>query len=331
MTLATLAEAIRASRGFVHKRDISAVLSSLANHLPGAMTDLASAVEMGDDCAAIADGHGAYLLFAIEGLVEDFIERMPWFAGYCSVMVNVSDIYAMGGEPIAVVDALWSRGMEPGFELLRGMAEASQRYGVPIVGGHSNNQSARGQLAVAILGRATRLLRSAGARPGDRLVVALDLRGSYREPYAYWDASTAAPAPRLKADLSVLSALANEGLCEAAKDVSMAGVIGTALMLCESSHVGALIDVDAIPRPLGIPLERWLLTFPSYGFVLSVPQKDCRAVQERFTARDIACAVVGTVDAASAVRLGSAGDEALLWDWNLAPFIGAHATLSRSA
>ena len=97
MNARALCEALRASRGFTHKRDISSVMRQLAPTLPA---DIA----VGDDCAAIPDGDG-YLLFAIEGLVEDFIVRMPWFAGYCGVMVNVSDIYAMGGRPTAVVDA----------------------------------------------------------------------------------------------------------------------------------------------------------------------------------------------------------------------------------
>jgi selenophosphate synthetase-related protein len=167
-----IAEALRATRGFAHKRDISDVVSALGRSLPGGHGALAQAVPIGDDCAAIPDGHGGYLLFAIEGLVEDFIVRMPWFAGYCGVMVNVSDIYAMGGRPTAVVDALWSTGMNPADDVLRGLAEAAVRYGVPIVGGHSNNRSERPQLAVAILGHARRLLTSFNAKPGDLLVMA---------------------------------------------------------------------------------------------------------------------------------------------------------------
>ncbi|CAE6813695.1 Thiamine-monophosphate kinase [Paraburkholderia domus] len=107
MSVAALVERLRASRGFCHKTDIAGVVESLANRLPRGTGDLAQAVAVGDDCAAIADGAG-YLLFAIEGLVSDFVDAMPWFAGYSSVMVNVSDIYAMGGRPLAVVDALWS-------------------------------------------------------------------------------------------------------------------------------------------------------------------------------------------------------------------------------
>lgn len=316
-----IAEALRATRGFAHKRDISDVVSALGRSLPGGHDALAQAVPVGDDCAAIPDGRGGYLLFAIEGLVEDFIVRMPWFAGYCGVMVNVSDVYAMGGRPTAVVDALWSTGMNPAHDMLRGMAEASARYGVPIVGGHSNNRSDRPQLAVAILGHARRLLTSFDAKPGDLLLMAADLRGAYEEPFPYWNASTRAPAARLRADLELLPSIAESGLCRAAKDISMAGAVGTAMMLLECSGVGARIDLDAIPRPDGVPLLRWLSSFPSYGFVLSVSPAQAAAVTARFAARDIACAVVGQVDATRQVRLRAGGEEALLWDFGSDAFI----------
>lgn len=249
MSAEQLCNFLRDSRGFAHKRDISDIVTALGAALPGGSAALAQAVPVGDDCAAIPDGQGGYLLLAIEGLVEDFITRMPWFAGYCSVMVNVSDIYAMGGRPTAVVNALWSQGMDPAGAMLQGMARASHTYGVPIVGGHSNNRSERPQLAVAILGQAKALLTSFNAYPGDKLVMAVDLRGAFEEPFPYWNASTTAPATRLRGDLELLPRLAEDRLCDAAKDISMAGAVGTAMMLLECSQVGAIIDVDAIPAP----------------------------------------------------------------------------------
>jgi uncharacterized protein len=316
-----LCEALLASRGFAHKRDLSSVMSRLAPVLP-------ATIAVGDDCAAIPDGDG-HLLFAIEGFVEEFVERMPWFAGYCGVMVNVSDIYAMGGRPIAVVDALWSAGADAGGPVLDGLAEASRRYAVPIVGGHSNHKSERAQLAVAIVGRARRLLTSFDARPGDALVMAIDLRGEWQHPYPYWNASTGAPGERLRADLELLPALAESGLCDAAKDISMAGAIGTTLMLLECSKAGACIDVDAIPRPAGVSPDdeatwlRWLVSFPSYGFVLSVRRRHVDVVLGRFRARGIGCAVVGEVHAQPQVTLRHKGDVATLWDLSAQPFITA--------
>lgn len=323
---------LRASRGFEHKRDISDVVRVLGDSLPGGTGDMAQAVAVGDDCAALPDGEG-YLLFAIEGLVEDFIERMPWFAGYSAVMVNISDIYAMGGRPLAVVDALWSPGLQPGAEVLAGMAAASQRYGVPIVGGHSNNRSLRPQVAVAILGRARRLLTSFNARPGDALVMAVDLRGAYQDPFPFWNASTSAPAMRLRGDLELLSVLAEEGLCDAAKDISMAGALGTALMLLECSRVGAVVDLEALPRPSTVSLQdfgdeallRWLTAFPSYGFVLSVRPEKVEAVVDCFQQRDLAAAVIGQVQTGSALDLQQGSVKSRLWDWAEQPFIAAPA------
>lgn len=324
LSLEALTAALLRGRGLAHKRDIAEVIGTLAQALPAQSRDVAAAIAIGDDCAAIPDGDG-FLLFAIEGFVEDFVARMPWFAGYCGVMVNVSDIFAMGGRPIAVVDALWSRGHASAQPLLEGLAAASARYGVPIVGGHTNNQNANGQLAVAIIGRARKLLTSFDARPGDRLVMAIDLRGAYEEPHPYWNASTRAPADRLRADLELLPALAEDGLCNAAKDISMAGAIGTTLMLLECSKVGARIDIDAIPRPESVATDaallRWLQAFPSYGFVLSVRPDRADAVLQRFLARGIAAAVVGQVTHEPQVRLQRDGDSAQLWNVATQPLI----------
>ncbi len=320
MNLAELGEGLRRSRGILHKRDIAGVVAALG--LPGVDGVAGTQVVVGDDCAAIADGDG-YLLFAIEGLLGDFVAAQPWFAGYCAVMVNVSDVYAMGGRPMAVVDALWSRDAEHGLPLLQGMACAARAYGVPIVGGHSNARSDGEQLAVSLLGRARRLLTSFHAKPGDTLVAAIDLRGRYHDPYSFWDASTEAPSTRLRADLELLPAFAEAGLCSAAKDISMAGVLGTALMLLECSGLGAVIDPAAVPAPAGVPSARWLLsTFPSYGFLLSVSSEALPEVLHRFARRAIPAAAIGRCDASRQVRLCSAGEECLVWDFDREPLIG---------
>ncbi len=314
-TLQEIATAVRDARGMAHKTDIADVVASLGIG--------AAAIRVGDDCAAIPDGDG-YLLFAIEGFVNDFVEADPRFAGYCGVMVNLSDIAAMGGRPLAVVDALWARSGAEADPVLAGLREASSVYGVPIVGGHTNNRTDRGQLAVAILGRAKRLITSFDAQDGDVLVAAVDLRGQFRDPHLYWDA-TAAPAARLRGDLEVLPDLAESGLVTAGKDISMAGLVGTAMMLLESSNRGARIEIDAIPSPAGIALDRFLVAFPSFGFLLTARPDDVGAVIARFAARHIACAAVGTVDNSRKVRLWRDSDEVEIWDFTR-PFIGCAAT-----
>jgi AIR synthase-related protein len=326
IALAALVEALHANRGLAHKADIADVVRTLAIDNPNAT------VPVGDDCAAIADDAGGYQLLAIEGFINEFVVHDPWFAGWCGVMVNVSDIYAMGGRPTAVVDAAWSRNRDKMRRLLEGLSAASKAYGVPIVGGHSNARCDREQLSVAILGRATRLLSSFDAKPGDALIAAIDLRGAYREPYPHWNASTGAPPQRLRADLELLPQLAEDGLCKAAKDISQAGLIGTVMMLLECSGIGAVIDVERVPRPADVDPAHWLLaTFPSYGFVLAVPQQNVDQVLARFHSRELGCAVIGRCNGSHQLHLrNTQGEEALAWDFRQRSLIGCGPSLDET-
>ena len=312
--LGQLAARLRANRGLAAKRDIAAVAKRLS-------LSAESVVPVGDDCAAIPDGDG-FLLFAIEGFMNEFVADDPWFAGWCGVMVNVSDVAAMGGRPIAIVDAVWAAGEAQAVPVLDGMRAASATYGVPIVGGHSNTRTDRSQLAVAILGRAKRLLTSFDARPDDRLVAAIDLRGRYREPFSNWEAATDAPPRRLIADLEILPSIAEDDLAIAAKDISQGGLVGTAMMLAECSRVGATIDVTRVPKPDGVPLDRWLTTFPSYGYLLAVRPANVSAMLARFEARGIAAAEIGAFTANHRVSLGDGHRAETIWDFAQEPLIG---------
>ena len=315
MTIDALASFLRETRGIHHKLDIQ-----LARHFLGSGVDT---IPIGDDCAAIPDGDG-YLLLAIEGLLGEFVTAEPWFAGYCSVMVNVSDVYSMGGRPIAMVDALWTSGTKRQDQIFQGMADAATKYGVPIVGGHTNVRSSADNLAAAILGRARKnLLTSFDARPGDTLIAAIDLRGEWFGQYPYWNASTTADGQRLRGDLEVLPTLAEAKLCSAAKDISMGGLIGTAAMLCECSGVGARIDVSLIPRPDNIAIEKWLVSFPSFGFLLAVAPTHVPATIGCFASRGIASASIGSCDASGIVSLtDGSGAVAPFWNVRQDPFIG---------
>jgi AIR synthase-related protein len=312
--LRALADVLRASRGLAAKADISAITGRLG--ISGS-----SAVPVGDDCAAIVDGEG-YLLFAIEGFMNEFVAGDPWFAGWCGVMVNISDIAAMGGRPLALVDAIWANGEDNANDILAGMRAASERYGVPIVGGHTNIRTDRGQLSTAIIGRANRLLTSFDAKPGDHLIVALDLRGHYREPFSNWEAATDAPSARLRGDIELLPRIAEAGLAIAAKDISQGGIVGTAAMLAECSGAAIVIDVDAVPRPAGVALDRWLLTFPSFGYLLAVSPENVAAVISQFSERDIAAADIGSLRPGSTVSVARGAASEVIWDFAAKPLLG---------
>lgn len=314
LDIAALAQTLANSAGLAAKSDISVAATAL-----GGTSDV---VPLGDDCAAIPDGDG-FLLFAIEGFINDFVAADPWFAGWCGVMVNMSDIAAMGGRPIAVVDALWAHGDDDAQPILAGLRAAAERFGVPIVGGHTNLRTQQAQLSVAVLGRARKLLSSFDAEPGDRLIAAIDLRGRYRPPFLNFEAAIDAPAARLRGDLDLLAQIAEAGHARAGKDISQAGLVGTAAMLAECSRVGVMIDVSLVPTPAGAPLEQWLRTFPSYGYLLAVPPRHVDAVLARFSARDIAATDIGEVTAGSQVVIAAGNRSALVWDFARRPLICA--------
>ncbi|WP_437983404.1 sll0787 family AIR synthase-like protein [Sorangium sp. So ce117] len=330
--LGGVAAELRGAIGVLAKRDVQiparylsgergAALAASAGDAAGAAGSVERPAALGDDCAAIPDGDG-YLLLAAEGIWPAFLEGDPRFAGYSAVMVNVSDVYAMGGRPIAVVDVVWGTSagaLEPVWE---GMVAASRAYGVPIVGGHTSARSPYNALAVAIAGRARRLITSFAARPGDVLVAAIDLRGEMHAEHPFWNASTGADPARLRGDLEVLPALAEAGLCDAGKDISMGGVAGTLLMLLETSGAGAVLDLEAVPRPRDVPLARWLLAFPSYGFLLSVRPAVAGDVLSAFARRGIASAAVGAVDGSHRLTLQAAGERQTLWDLSAEPLTG---------
>lgn len=337
--LAQLVAQLRDSLGIVHKQDIQVAAQAIApdrvndrgdrgaNHHGSEFAAAergdrpSPSIPVGDDCAAIPDGDG-FLLLAAEGLLPQFVAQEPWFAGWCAVMVNVSDIYAMGGVPIALVDVLWTPTAADAEPLWRGMQAAAAAYGVPIVGGHTNHHSDRPCLAAAILGRAQHLLSGFAAQPGQVLLAAIDLRGACYGDNPFWNAATTAPPERLRGDLQVLPGLAGDRLCAAAKDISMGGVLGTVLMLAETSGVGATVDLDAIPRPATVPLAQWLVCFPSFGFILSVDPAAVAPIQARFAARGIACGAIGSVDAGQQVHIRQGDRTALLWDFGRSALTG---------
>jgi len=277
--------------------------------------DLSGDASVGDDCAAIPNPSGSgHLLFAAEGMLDSFVEDDPWFAGYSAVMVNLSDVAAMGGRPIAITDILWTPSEEISAEIWAGMRAASLAYGVPIVGGHTTHvRSGKATLAASVLGHAgEHLITSFDAKPGDHLVIAIDMTGAYRGDKPFWNASTTSAPERLQADLSLLAELAEQKICHAGKDISNGGIVGTLAMLCQCSQVGALIDLDRLPKPEDVSWERWMISFPSYGYLLAVSPENLAEVKAVFSTSLITCEVVGEFRQKRGIALRSHADSAEL-------------------
>ncbi len=309
--LESLVQELRAAKSLHAKRDIQLPAAYFPRSSPLRGSSEQTSVLNGDDAAAIVDPTG-YTLIAAEGMLPRFVRADPWFAGFCSVMVNVSDIAAMGGRATAIVDVLFAGEQGDNHRLLSGMRAASDAFGVPVVGGHTSRLPGDSLLAVAIVGRARRLISSFAARSGQRLLYAVDLNGAYRGQFNF-NAATHTTSTRLRANLELLPELAEAGLLVAGKDVSMAGLMGTLAMLCESSRCGARVDLAAIPRPQGVVDARWLLSFPSFGYLLTVAPEDEARVCTAFSEQGVACAGIGSIEAGSQIHLQSENHSVVYW------------------
>lgn len=282
----------------------------------GPAESVSGGTRLGDDAAVLKHPTTTgSLLFASEGMLDAFVERDPWFAGYSAVMVNVSDVASMGGWPIAVTTTLWTDESSRSGPLWEGLQAASRAYGVPIVGGHTTRtpEGSAQHLGASILGYAPgSVLTSFAARPGDVLAFAVDLSGKYRLKERFFNASTDHSPEILQAQLRLLPEVARLGYAHAAKDVSNGGLVGTLHMLCSTSGVGAEVHLENLPRPVGVPLHDWILTFPSYGFLLALPVGKEEQTASLFCQYGIECQPIGHFTTEAGIRLRSNRESVLL-------------------
>ena len=258
----------------------------------------------GDDAAALPEGRGQVVV-AGEAIWPAFVAADPFGAGIAAIVANVNDIAATGGTTVAIVDTVV--GPEPvARRILEGMAFAARLYAVPIVGGHLTVTDAAPAVSAFAVGRANAVLSATAVAQSQSLLMATCLEGRLRPDFPFF-ASVRERGEALAGDVALLAELAGSGAAVAAKDVSMAGLLGSLAMLLEPTCCGARVDLAAIPRPEGVGLADWTTAYLSYGFLLCVPPERTAECRRAFLARGLACAEIGTIDRSGklAVRLGS--------------------------
>lgn len=141
---------------------------------------------IGDDCAVLPMGDEA-LVFTSDMLNEGihFLtdKSTAYQIGYKSLMVNISDVAAMGATPVATLLSLalpedkfgeWS------VEFMRGYHRASKKYGVKLVGGDTTKSESGVCISVTAIGRAplANIKRRKSAKVGDVVMVTGELGAS---------------------------------------------------------------------------------------------------------------------------------------------------------
>jgi len=247
-----------------------------------------------------------------EALLPTLVASDPYGAGIAAVLANVNDLAAMGAVPLAIVDTIVGS-PELAREALRGMKEACEWYDVALVGGHLTLHDGAPAVSAFGVGRAQAVLSTTNVAAGQSLVVAACTAGAMRSDFPFFRSFTER-AQDLGDDVRVLASLAGTGACVAAKDVSMAGLVGSLAMLLEWSRLGVTVDLECLPHPVDVPMRDWLTCFPAYAFLLcAAPGREAECISA-FHQRGLEAATVGIVNDSGMVALRSKGRRAVVVD-----------------
>jgi selenophosphate synthetase-related protein len=275
----------------------------------------------GDDGAVIAAGAETVVVGG-EAMLPAFVQADPFAAGVAAMLTNVNDLAAMGAEPLALVDTIAAS--EPvARRALEGLRHASGLYRVPVVGGHLTIHDGPPALSAFGVGRASTgaVLSVRNAAAGQSLLFAGCIEGTMRPDFPFFG-SFDARGGELAGDVRTLASVAASGAAVAAKDVSMAGILGSLGMLLEPHRLGVTVDLGALPRPDGVALVDWLGCFPCLAFLLCAPperEKDCIAA---FHQRGLVAEVVGTLDDSGLLQITAGGETATVLDVRTEPVTG---------
>jgi selenide,water dikinase len=213
--------------------------------------DLLVGLENGDDAAAVRiDGERALIATAdfFTPVVDD-----PYDWGRIAAANALSDVYAMGGEPVVALNLLaWPRDRVPfdlAAEVLRGGADVCREAGAHLAGGHSiDDAEPKYGMAVTGLAAVDRLLRNDAGAPGVPLTLTKPLglgvlNNRHKVTGTVFEDAVAAMTT-LNRDAS-RAALAAGAVC--ATDVTGFGLLGHLYKLCRASGVSAVLDSAAVP------------------------------------------------------------------------------------
>ena len=119
MRLKEIIDSIRNFEGVVRKKGIKEVVSSFKFNDKDYKFEIIAS--FGEDAAVVGINGEDAILLAADGIWDKVLEVDPWWAGYCSVLVNANDIAAMGGKPIGMTSIIGVKNWDVCREILRGI------------------------------------------------------------------------------------------------------------------------------------------------------------------------------------------------------------------
>lgn len=236
--------------------DLSQVIRSLPASEPN--PDLLVGLDTSDDA-------GVYRLTGDMALVQtvDFFTPIvdePYSFGQIAAANAISDIYAMGGKPLTVLNivAFPISTLDKSIlaDILRGAADKVIEAGATLVGGHSiDDKEPKFGLAVTGLVHPDKVRTNAGAKPGDKLILTKPIGVGIMTTSIKKNALTEKEIERVTRVMSTLNKTAAETMesyqVHGCTDVTGFGLMGHALEMAKGSGTGIRIkrsDVPVLPR-----------------------------------------------------------------------------------
>lgn len=188
----------------------------------------------------------------------------PYAYGAIAAANSLSDVYAMGAQPLLALNILaYPQGRLPGEvvgEIVRGGLEKMQEAGVVVAGGHSlDDPQPKFGYAVTGLVHPERVVTNAGARPGDRLVLTKPLgigviTTGIKQQRASPEAVEAATRVMLELNRAASEAMVQVGV-HACTDVTGYGLVGHLGEMARASGVDVRLYASRVP----VLEEAWAL------------------------------------------------------------------------
>ncbi|WP_028612375.1 selenide, water dikinase SelD [Paenibacillus harenae] len=232
--------------------DLSAVLRSLPVPVPN--PNLLVGLDTSDDA-------GVYKLSDELALVQtlDFFTPIvddPYDFGQVAAANAISDIYAMGGKPLTVLNIvafpIHTLDKQILTDILRGAADKVKEAGATLVGGHSiDDKEPKFGLAVTGLVHPGKVRTNAGAKPGDKLILTKPIGVGILTTSIKKDQLTDEEIARVVKVMATLNKAAAETMepydVHACTDVTGFGLLGHASEMAKGSGAGIRISKSNVP------------------------------------------------------------------------------------
>jgi selenide,water dikinase len=179
----------------------------------------------------------------------------PSVFGKIAAANAMSDVYAMGGEPITVLNILCYPPEIPSpivAEIVKGAMDKVREGGAVVVGGHTiKDQEVKLGLSVTGIAERSALITNSGARPGDLLVLTKPLGTGVISTAVKQDVASKEATEEAERWMSELNVAPSRAMvrvhANAATDITGFGFLGHARLMAESSSVGIRIDAARVP------------------------------------------------------------------------------------